>query len=81
MALFNCSDCGKEVSDNASACVHCGCPIHNSEKNSNENVAGGSSSKWKTVSRYSGPAKSQVKSQVFTLIINQIILFIKSRFR
>ena len=81
MALLNCSDCGKEVSDNASACVHCGCPIHNHGKNTNENVAKEPPGKWKTVSRYSGSAKSQVKSQVFTMIINQIIFFIKSKFR
>lgn len=32
MALIKCPECGKEVSDKASCCVHCGCPIH-SEQN------------------------------------------------
>lgn len=27
MALINCSECGKEVSDKAAACPHCGNPI------------------------------------------------------
>lgn len=27
MALINCKECGKEISDMAVACVHCGCPI------------------------------------------------------
>lgn len=27
MALINCPECGKEISDKASACPHCGCPI------------------------------------------------------
>lgn len=27
MALIKCSDCGKDVSDKAAACIHCGCPI------------------------------------------------------
>ena len=27
MALIKCPDCGKEVSDKAQACIHCGCPI------------------------------------------------------
>lgn len=31
MALIECSECGKQVSDKASACPSCGCPI-------NENV-------------------------------------------
>lgn len=28
MALIKCPECGKEVSDKASCCVHCGCPIN-----------------------------------------------------
>ena len=27
MALIRCSECGKEISDKASACVNCGCPV------------------------------------------------------
>lgn len=27
MALIKCEECGREISDRASACVHCGCPI------------------------------------------------------
>lgn len=27
MALIKCSECGKEISDKATACVHCGCPL------------------------------------------------------
>ena len=27
MALISCPDCGKEVSDRATACIHCGCPL------------------------------------------------------
>lgn len=27
MALINCKECGKEISDMAIACVHCGCPV------------------------------------------------------
>ena len=27
MALIKCSECGREVSDKAAACIHCGCPI------------------------------------------------------
>ena len=27
MALINCPECGKEISDNANKCVNCGCPI------------------------------------------------------
>ena len=27
MALTRCADCGKEISDKAGACPHCGCPL------------------------------------------------------
>lgn len=27
MALTTCTDCGRQVSDKAAACPHCGCPI------------------------------------------------------
>ena len=30
MALIKCVDCGKEISDRAEACMHCGCPIKDS---------------------------------------------------
>lgn len=28
MALIKCSECGKEVSDKATSCPNCGCPIN-----------------------------------------------------
>ncbi len=27
MALIKCPECGKEISDKAAACIHCGCPL------------------------------------------------------
>ena len=27
MALIECPECGKQISDKAKACIHCGCPI------------------------------------------------------
>ena len=27
MALINCPECGKEISDKAPACIHCGYPM------------------------------------------------------
>lgn len=31
MALIKCSECGKEISDKAKSCIHCGCPIEEEE--------------------------------------------------
>lgn len=34
MALINCPECGKEISDKVKACPHCGYPlVENSEEN------------------------------------------------
>ena len=27
MALINCPDCGKDISDQAASCIYCGCPL------------------------------------------------------
>ena len=27
MALIKCPECGKEISDKATACINCGCPV------------------------------------------------------
>lgn len=29
MALIRCPECGKEISDKAASCIHCGCPLDN----------------------------------------------------
>lgn len=31
MALIKCPECGKEISDKSTNCIHCGCPIDNIE--------------------------------------------------
>lgn len=41
MAIIKCPECGKEVSDKAASCPNCGCPIHQSAQNTNQNYAGG----------------------------------------
>jgi len=33
MPLIKCEDCGKEISSNAKACIHCGCPVDVDSKN------------------------------------------------
>ena len=35
MALINCPECGKEISDRAGSCPHCGCPVNNTSTESN----------------------------------------------
>lgn len=33
MALIICPDCGKEISDKSTVCIHCGCPISHIDEN------------------------------------------------
>ena len=46
MALIKCPECGKDVSDKASACIHCGCPIEKQEVASYTITFKGYKSKW-----------------------------------
>ena len=32
MALIKCKECGKEISDKATNCIHCGCPVNSITK-------------------------------------------------
>lgn len=36
MAMIKCPECGKEISDRAEACPHCGCPIDESPLETSE---------------------------------------------
>lgn len=38
MSLIICSECGKEISDKSSACIHCGCPIHIDKDNNTSKI-------------------------------------------
>lgn len=35
MALINCPECGKEISDKSKQCIHCGYPLEELENTSN----------------------------------------------
>jgi len=35
MALIKCKECGKEISDKAVSCPHCGCPLGNTQSTTN----------------------------------------------
>jgi len=39
MALVNCHECGKEISDKAQSCPSCGCPIQNTPTASQSNAS------------------------------------------
>jgi len=65
MALIKCPDCGKEITDKATNCVHCGCPI-NIPKSSHddENVNTQSSEEIKSDESNESQALSALKAFV-----------------
>ncbi len=44
MAIINCDDCGKEISDKSNACIHCGMPLEVSSSSKRLDVGGESKS-------------------------------------
>lgn len=38
MALIKCVECGKEISDSAEKCIHCGCPIEKKQVEKNKRI-------------------------------------------
>ena len=36
MALIKCRECGKEISDTADICIHCGCPLRQNYGNNSD---------------------------------------------
>jgi|GEM_PF-6890245 len=41
MAIINCDDCGKEISDKSNSCIHCGMPLGVSSSAEHLDVGGG----------------------------------------
>ncbi len=41
MALIKCPECGKEISDQAPACIHCGYPLNKTVQSGNFTYSGG----------------------------------------
>lgn len=57
MALIKCPECGKEISDRASACIHCGCPLLYTSK---------------SIVRYGKPAPSRRLESLFKEVFPQL---------
>ncbi|WP_034643713.1 zinc ribbon domain-containing protein [Desulfovibrio inopinatus] len=40
MALFQCPECGADVSDRAESCPHCGCPFRPAQQQNDQTLPG-----------------------------------------
>lgn len=65
MAMIKCPECGKEISDKASSCPNCGCPMSTSVGNSGM----GKISKWKVI----------IFSVIAIIVIITVLLLLKNK--
>ena len=68
MALIKCPECGKEVSDKAPACIHCGFPLNNIQLSKNENI-------YYNIDILSAGFNDYEKLEVFICIIKNLLNF------
>lgn len=74
MALINCPECNREISDKANSCIHCGCP----EPDKLDAAATGSSNKISKLCPYCGKSNTQrLKSlKKKQLVIGYILIIV-----
>lgn len=65
MAMINCPECGKEISDKAKACIHCGCPINEEKQIAETNTP-------KTITIVEDNKKSSQKKLLNSVILSLI---------
>lgn len=72
MALINCPECGREISDKSKACIHCGYPLRleSLEKGDNFNVE----SNQEVMNHDDNNVKSKKKMIIIGIIVSVIIL-------
>lgn len=79
MALIKCSECGREISDKASSCPHCGCPVTGKEelleKSSVEKeVSEGNNEETKPESGKSEDKKKLSKRGIIAIIVAVVVI-------
>ena len=72
MALINCPECGKEISDKAVACPNCGCPISSEASSISTSVTTPSSNN--DDGKPSTPVKREKKGKIALIIIIAVVV-------
>lgn len=76
LALIKCSECGKEISDRARSCPHCGCPVEGTEELVDKIVVEKEAPEEKTEETKSGEIKPKEKKKLSKKGIIAIIVAI-----
>jgi len=86
MALIKCPECGREISDRAAACIHCGCPLPtvrpaSADSGNAQKAADGSSDSRSAILRMdfdavvSGPESASTSQSVFVKELGRNVEF------
>lgn len=74
LALIKCSECGKEISDRARSCPHCGCPVEGTEELVDKIVVEKEAPEEKTEETKSGEIKPKEKRNYPKKVLLQLLL-------
>lgn len=80
MALIKCKECGKEISDKADKCPHCGCPVSYSIEKQDENIVTNTNivqeeRKPNTEQKVANTKKEKKKDSVLSIIAAVLSIF------
>ena len=74
MSLIKCKECGKEISDLAASCPHCGAPLKAAATSPQPNY------QQQVIDQQKAQQKSMMKTMLFSTLISSAISFITSLF-
>ena len=76
MALIKCRECGKEISDRAPQCIHCGCPIEVDAKNEQEHCTDNNrKSKAKELTEKALKSVKNLDKKILVPVIAVVVVF------
>ncbi|MBE6244151.1 MAG: zinc-ribbon domain-containing protein [Bacteroidales bacterium] len=74
MALIKCKECGKEISDLAASCPHCGAPLKAASTAPQPNY------QQQVVDQQKAQQKSMMKTMLFSTLISAAVSFVSRLF-
>lgn len=80
MALIKCSECGKEISDKATVCTNCGCPVEKVNKSEYDDLYAAANvfskvQKQKDMNKKNVPSTGRLVTGIILIVISVFSLF------
>lgn len=81
MALINCRECGKQISDQAASCPHCGAPLKtNPAPQQNQAPSQAVDYQQQVAAQQKSQQKSMMKTMLFSTLISAAVSFVSRLF-